>query len=362
MSARSRLLPVLALLTALVASSGAASAQSIEEARRQRETLQGRLDAAAEELATVEARVGSLADEAAGLEDRRAALAATASEAEGRVAERVREMYKRGVDTPLLQLLSGDDATEALERAALAGQLLSADRVAIETAVAARRRASAVSEELARRLEDLADARRRQEDVLAALQEDLEAARALEERLVEEERRRQEEARRRVQEEAEARRRAAREAAQAEAAEQAPTAPTAPAPTGGGRACPVAQPHSFTDTWGAPRSGGRSHQGVDVLAGYGTPVYAMVSGIWDAHAYGSSAGHWAILRGDDGHDYWYMHLQSHTVGDGARVGAGQQTGTVGDTGNAAGTPHLHFEYHPGGGGPVNPYPITRAAC
>jgi murein DD-endopeptidase MepM/ murein hydrolase activator NlpD len=106
----------------------------------------------------------------------------------------------------------------------------------------------------------------------------------------------------------------------------------------------------------------RAREGVDILADYGTPVYAIVSGVWDVYPYGGSAGNWAILRGHDGHQYWYMHLQSHTVGDGAAVSAGTQVGTNGDTGNAAGTPHVHFEYHPGGGGPVNPYPLVRSAC
>ena len=226
-----------------------------------------------------------------------------------------------------------------------------------------------VGARLAERRAELDAAREEQQAVLAALREDLDRAAALEERLVEEERQRQAEARRRAEEEARRAAVAQREqerAAETAAEAQAPAAPAAPAPpppsSGGGRACPVGQPHSFTDTWGAPRSGGRSHQGVDILANYGTPVYAMVSGVWDVRSFGSSAGHWAILRGDDGHVYYYMHMQSHTVGDGARVAAGQQTGTVGDTGNAAGTPHLHFEYHPGGGGAVNPYPITREAC
>ena len=191
-----------------------------------------------------------------------------------------------------------------------------------------------------------------QQATLAALRDDLDRATALQARLEQEAREREAARRRR---EARARRRRAGLGRPARPG-RPPRSRAAVGPARSG------SPHSFTDTWGAPRSGGRSHKGVDILANYGTPVYAITSGVWDVRSYGSSAGNWAILRGSDGTTYYYMHLQSHTVGDGARVGAGQQTGTVGDTGNATGTPHLHFEVHPGGGGAVNPYPIARAAC
>jgi peptidoglycan LD-endopeptidase LytH len=128
-------------------------------------------------------------------------------------------------------------------------------------------------------------------------------------------------------------------------------------------ACPLDQPRSFIDSWGYARSGGRSHRGTDIMGPRGIPVRAITSGTWGIQRPGPSAGLWAILRGDNGDHYWYMHLDSHTVGNGARVSAGQQVGTNGSTGNAtAGAEHIHFELHPGGGSAVNPYSLLRSVC
>lgn len=336
-------------------------AQSLDQARQQRAEVQERLDEAAQRMGELESRIGSLSDETATLQDEVAELQTRADEAQTQVADRIREMYKRGIDTPILQLLGSDDTTAALERAELAGQLLAGDRVEIEEASAARARADAAAERLAERRERLDAARQELESMLEGLREDLQAARQLEERLEEEKRQREAAARRRARQQAAAAEAAAR--AEAEATQQASTSSGgSTAPSSGGTACPVGAPRSYSDTWGAPRSGGRSHKGTDILADYGTPVYAIVSGTWDIYSYGSSAGNWAILRGNNGHDYYYMHLQRHVVGDGARVSAGRQVATNGDTGNATGTPHVHFEYHPGGGGAVNPYPLVRSAC
>lgn len=150
-------------------------------------------------------------------------------------------------------------------------------------------------------------------------------------------------------------------------AQEQPTAPagagpSSPAPTfHGDLACPVSGPVSFIDSWGYPRSGGRTHQGVDIMADYGQPVVAIVSGTITYSGTGDLSGNWLQLTGDDGNVYWHMHLQEKLVNSG-HVQIGQQIATVGDTGNAAGTPHLHFEYHPGGGAAVDPYPIAAAAC
>lgn len=129
-----------------------------------------------------------------------------------------------------------------------------------------------------------------------------------------------------------------------------------------GLVCPVAGPNSFIDSWGYPRSGGRTHEGTDIMAASGTPVVAITDGTITYEGYGSSAGYWIILTGDDGHGYWYMHNTENLV-SGGRVQAGQQIATVGSTGNASGgAPHVHFEYHPGGGGPVNPYSMLAGIC
>lgn len=129
----------------------------------------------------------------------------------------------------------------------------------------------------------------------------------------------------------------------------------------GDMACPVAGPVSFVDSWGAPRAG-HSHEGVDMLSDYGTPVVAIASGTASYVAYDGSGGNMIFLDGDDGNSYWYMHNQENLVSVGQRVEVGEQIATVGDTGNAAGTSHVHFEFHPGGGDAVNPYPLVAPLC
>jgi murein DD-endopeptidase MepM/ murein hydrolase activator NlpD len=129
------------------------------------------------------------------------------------------------------------------------------------------------------------------------------------------------------------------------------------------QSCPVDGPRSYWDDFGQPRSGGRTHQGNDILAPYGTPVAAAQSGRFES-TYNSLGGTSAFVYSDGGDMTYYAHLSSYAgISSGAHVSAGTHIGAVGTSGNAAGgPPHLHFEYHPGGGAAADPYPYLRAVC
>ena len=119
---------------------------------------------------------------------------------------------------------------------------------------------------------------------------------------------------------------------------------------------------SFIDSWGFPRSGGRSHKGVDMFAARGEPVYAVQAGTASSSS-NSLGGITVHLRANTGHTYYYAHLDSRAFSGTISVAQGEVIGYNGNTGNARTTsPHLHFEIRPGGGAPVNPYPTVRAAC
>jgi len=204
-------------------------------------------------------------------------------------------------------------------------------------------------------------------DQLATTQAAEEEAR----RLAEEKRRQEEEAER-LAAEAEAAA-AATSTTQATATTQAPdtttttaaaTSTPAPPPSSGSGACPVAGAVYFSDTWGEPRSGGRSHQGVDMMAAAGIPTAAIFSGTVSLKENGLG-GKTIWLTSGSGDEYYYAHLDSYASGlsTGQSVSEGQIIGTVGSSGNASALfPHLHFEYHPGGGSAVNPFQLVKSIC
>ena len=122
---------------------------------------------------------------------------------------------------------------------------------------------------------------------------------------------------------------------------------------------------SFSDSWHAPRGGGRLHEGVDIIGARGLAIYAVVDGtITRMLTGGALSGNSIRLTAPDGTYFFYAHLDGFAAGlaTGQTVRAGQVIGYNGSTG--ATTAHLHFEIHPQGGAAVNPYPIVKAvdAC
>ncbi|NOY54424.1 MAG: peptidoglycan DD-metalloendopeptidase family protein [Actinobacteria bacterium] len=120
----------------------------------------------------------------------------------------------------------------------------------------------------------------------------------------------------------------------------------------------------FRDTWGAPRSGGRTHKGTDIFAPKGQPVVAVADGtvrVYTNRLGGKSVWVYATY----GIDFYYAHLSGWAAGlkTGDRVTKGQIVGYNGNSGNAyGGATHVHFQLHPGGGSPVNPYQTLKRAC
>jgi hypothetical protein len=154
---------------------------------------------------------------------------------------------------------------------------------------------------------------------------------------------------------------------------------------------------TWSDTFGAARSGGRTHAGNDLMAPKMTPILAVVDGTLDwmnmtgkLSSYNNLPYYNILLRGDDGNDYFYIHLNNDTPGtddglggvenayapgltNGVHVQQGQVIGYVGDSGNAEDVAsHLHFEIHLGGyvaatsgqsrtPSAIDPYPSLMAA-
>lgn len=347
-------------------------------------TLVTAAPAPADEVVTAQAKADALRAELAGLQ-REASLAlqsystvyaaygnvvtaklsaqSAADAAERRLADgastrssRIRSIYESGGRLALLATLVGSrDLHDVSARLANVQSLVASDRaVEAEAALTARAMRDAT-----RQLDTLADQQLRLERQAATQQERFQKLLARTDELL---RSADDEVRRLVEKKRSDEALARIQALQATAWAGMPSAEFTPDATAR-YACPVGFIHNFVDTWGAPRSGGRRHQGTDVFAPLGSGAYAVTDGVITKHSTGGLGGIALWLRSDSGDEFYYAHNVRNIAQVGQRVQAGELIAEVGQTGNAATTPpHVHFQLHPGGGAPVNPYPFLKGVC
>jgi peptidoglycan LD-endopeptidase LytH len=338
----------LALLGLLLAGIPALQAAPLDDARRRQRALKAELQQATAELQAAEAALARATDQLAYDKGQLEAADRQQRGARAALAGQAAAMYRSG-GLAIADALLDRDAAAVPGRVEMATVLVTRHAQLIEDAQVSGDAYRSVLGRVTRGYERAKALRDQARAAVGRLEAGLEEAQALEARLVR----------------LEQRRKAA--AAAAAAARAAP----APPPSGGGggsvsasgRACILERPYSYVDSWGAPRSGGRSHQGTDVMAPHGARVFAFVNGVVSRESSSANGGIQLYLQGDDGVEYFYAHLSGYAVSTGTRVRAGQLIAYNGQTGNARYTaPHVHFEVHPGGGGAVNPYPLLKPVC
>ncbi|MES9508862.1 LysM peptidoglycan-binding domain-containing M23 family metallopeptidase [Streptomyces sp. NPDC000609] len=127
---------------------------------------------------------------------------------------------------------------------------------------------------------------------------------------------------------------------------KAPAAAPATRSTGSGYVHPVPGNHTTNYRASGSNWSSGSHTGIDFPVSTGTSVKSITSGTVVAAGWGGAYGNQVVVKHADGHYSQYGHLSSVSVSTGQTVGAGQQIGLSGATGNATG-PHLHFEVRTG---------------
>jgi len=336
---------LLAALALLVPAAGAGAADPLSDAKARVQAAQDAAYQASADLEEANTRYYQLDVEISRAEQALEALELRAAGLRVLATQRAVDAYK-GQHFELVDIVAADDVLDAARRTQFLDRLNASGDEAIGEL-------GAMAEELAAKQKELAASREEQ----AGIRDDL----AAREREVYNALADAEAAQREVED------RIAREDA-ARAAELATRRAAGPSggagqiivnPGGGGFVCPVQGAVAFSDTFGAPRVG-HTHQGTDMMASFGTPLVAVTGGSISMRSSGLG-GNTIWLSGNNGTSYYYAHLQSY-VGGSRSVSAGEMIGTVGDSGNARGTPHLHFEIHPGGGGAINPYPTVAQYC
>jgi peptidoglycan LD-endopeptidase LytH len=337
-----RLVIGLALLALLPAGAPVAQAAPLDDARRRERALEAELRAATTELQAAEADLARAEDQLAYDTGQLRAADRQQQGARAALAGQAAAMYRSG-GLAIADALLDRDPSLVPGRVEMATVLVSRHAQLIEDAQVAGDAYRSVLGRVARGHERAQALRDQARGAVRRLESGLEEARVLRARLVREEQR--------------------RKAAAARAAPAPPAGGGGGAAAGpGGTACILERPYSFIDSWGAARSGGRRHQGTDVMAPHGARVFAFVNGVVSRESSSTNGGTQLYLQGDNGVEYFYAHLSGYAVATGTRVRAGQLVAYNGQTGNARYTaPHTHFEVHLAGG-PVNPYPYLKRAC
>lgn len=349
----------------------------LAQAKKDLKALQTKLDKLAVQQSDAEADLESTQDEIADVQSRIDDAQEDLDALRAQLSSRLAEMYKnRSSDAAdfLNVLFAGDETslTAVVERLAMVGHVASADSRLVGKVVAKVKELKSMRADL--RAQKAAEAKKNakyvaaREKTLASLEDAKDDYNSLKKKVA----RLTEEAR---QAEIAAQKAAAAKKAAAAAAAAASNGKTtsttkrkttgttennAPPPVIADFVFPVDGPNSFSNTWGAPRSGGRTHKGTDIFTARNTPLVACVSGtITSVHPTDSGLGGVTVHLKKGNTTYYYAHLSSIKSGirAGTRVDAGDVVGYAGNTGNASGgAVHLHFEIRPNGVA-INPYPI-----
>ena len=308
----------------------------LDEAKRELAAVQSQLNEAAARWQAAESRLEQTQDEVADAKARMEQIQASIDRIQERLQRRAVLAFQSGPASTIDLLLSSSSFAEFSDRLEFLGSMAQADSdLLVEQDVA--------TEQLQRARADLLVLSERQAATAAELQA---AAVAIQDRLAA--------VQARVSD------LTAKYNAEQAAARQLQILGQTPVPGAPLQVCPVAGPNSFVDSFGWPRSGGRSHQGTDLIAASGTPVVAAHPGVVSRSS-SSLGGIQAYVRAPSGTYTFYAHLSGYSSASGS-VGAGTVIGYVGSTGNAGSVNHLHFEYHPGGGAAIDPYQYLLAVC
>lgn len=116
-------------------------------------------------------------------------------------------------------------------------------------------------------------------------------------------------------------------------------------------------PSDLSSNFGDPRSGGRKHEGEDIMAPRGAPIVSPTDAVVIGMGVWTGAGNYVSTANPGGETFVYMHLDSFAdIDEGDTLEPGDVIGYVGNTGNASGgAPHLHLEIRKSAG-PTDPFP------